>query len=211
MSQGWQHRIAREALCVLVRLLVGAYRSGPLPTGPAQLYFANHCSHLDTLTVLAALPAEARQRTRPVAAQDYWCATPLRRWIAEKVLNVVYISRTVQAGQDPMAAVHAALEEGASVIFFPEGTRQASAQPRAFKGGLYRLAVAHPEVELVPVYLENLYRILPKGSSLPVPLINKVHLGPVLERQAAESKPTFLLRAHASVCALAPTHAKGAP
>lgn len=66
------HRLAQAALFGLVRLMVGAYRNGPLPTGSVQIFFANHTSHLDTLTLLAALPKEIRARTRPVAARDCW-------------------------------------------------------------------------------------------------------------------------------------------
>jgi len=196
------HRFAQMTLFGLVRLMVGAYRNGPLPTGPVQIFFANHTSHLDTLTLLAALPKEIRARTRPVAARDYWCATPLRRWVAENVLNVIYLDRTPVKGQDLLAPIHAALDSGESIIIFPEGTRHTEAVPHPFKGGLFRIASAYPHAELVPVYLENLYRILPKGAALPVPLINKVMLGPLMHRQANETKPDFLHRARMAVCAL---------
>lgn len=197
--------VLRELLCGAVRFLVGAYRSGALPAGYRQrIYFANHSSHLDTLTLLAALPLRARLLTRPVAARDYWCASKLRQWVAENVLNVVFIDRVRQEGQDPLEPVHAALREGYSLIFFPEGTRNQAEMPLPFKSGLYHLAQAHEDARLTPVYLENLYRILPKGSCLPVPLINKVQFGEVMPRVDGESKPDFLTRAHALVCGLAP-------
>lgn len=197
--------VLRELLCVVVRVVVGAYRVGAVPEGYRQrIYFANHSSHLDALTILASLPLRARLRTRPVAALDYWSATPTRRWIAEHVLNVVFINRVRQDDQDPLAPVHAALTEGYSLVFFPEGTRNEAALPGPFKSGLFRLAQAHPDAKLTPVYLENLYRILPKGSLLPVPLINKVLYGSVMGRIDDESKDAFLQRAHAQVCALAP-------
>lgn len=200
-------RLLREILCSLVRLLVGAYPAGSLPAGASQrLYFANHTSHLDTLTLLAALNLRARGRTRPVAARDYWCAGPVRQWIAEHVLHVVFIDRVRQDGQDPLAPLHLALSEGYSLIFFPEGTRRAQALPGDFKSGLFHLAAAFPQLKLTPVYLENLHRILPKGALLPVPLINKVHFGAPMARQPDEPKTTFLQRAHALVCALAPGH-----
>jgi 1-acyl-sn-glycerol-3-phosphate acyltransferase len=194
----------REVLCSVVRLLVGAYPAGAMPAGHHQrLFFANHTSHLDTVTLLAALSLRARQRTRPVAARDYWCAGPVRRWVAEKVLNVVFIDRVRQEGQDPLAPLYEALKAGDSLIFFPEGTRRESELPGEFKSGLFHLAEAFPTVKLTPVYLENLHRILPKGSMLPVPLINKVRFGEVMPRVAAESKADFLLRARSQVCSLA--------
>ncbi|RRS03733.1 1-acyl-sn-glycerol-3-phosphate acyltransferase [Aquabacterium soli] len=198
----------REAVCAVVRVLGGAYPDGQIPAGQTQrLFFANHSSHLDTLTLLTALSLRARLRVRPVAARDYWCATRPRRWMAEHVLNVVFIDRVRQEGQDPLAPVHESLAQGWSLIFFPEGTRHPADLPLPFKSGLYRLAQAFPDVRLTPVYLENLHRILPKGTLLPVPLINKVHFGPVLDRIPDEGKEAFLSRAHASICRLATPHA----
>ncbi len=201
------YRVAREVLCSLVRTLVGSYPAGHIPAGHSQrLYFANHTSHLDTLTLLAALPLRARSRTRPVAARDYWEKGRLRAWIATKVLNVVFIDRVRQEGEDPLAPLHQALREGYSLIFFPEGTRRDAPLPGEFKSGLFHLAQAHPGLKLTPVYLENLHRILPKGSLLPVPLINKVHFGEVLARTPGEPKSDFLHRAHQAVCSLSPGH-----
>ena len=190
--------LARELLCSLVRGLVGAYPSGAEPGGHSQrLYFANHTSHLDTLTLLAALNLRARSRTRPVAARDYWTRDRLRTWIATKVLNVVFIDRVRQEGQDPLAPLYDALNEGYSLIFFPEGTRRDAVLPGEFKSGLYHLAQAFPHLNLTPVYLENLHRILPKGSMLPVPLINKVHFGPVVDlSDLSAAKPGDAIRAH---------------
>jgi 1-acyl-sn-glycerol-3-phosphate acyltransferase len=197
--------VLREVLCSLVRLLVGAYPQGAAPAGQSQrLYFANHSSHLDTLTLLAALNLRARQRTRPVAARDYWCSSPLRKWVAEHVLHVVFIDRARQEGEDPLAPVYAALRDGYSLIFFPEGTRRESDLPGEFKSGLFHLAEAFPGVKFTPVYLENLNRILPKGTMLPVPLINKVQFGDPMVRIPAESKADFLQRARQLVCRLAP-------
>ncbi len=197
--------IARELFCSLIRFLVGAYPQGHAPGGHSQrLYFANHTSHLDTLTLLAALGLRARARTRPVAARDYWAKTPLRYWVATKVLNVVFIDRVRKEAEDPLAPLHAALDEGYSLIIFPEGTRRETALPGEFKSGLYHLAQAHPNLKLTPVYLENLHRILPKGSMLPVPLLNHVRFGEVLPRLDDEDKASFLLRARQAVCDLCP-------
>lgn len=199
--------VLRELLCSVVRLLVGAYPAGVLPQGQSQrLFFANHTSHLDTLTLLAAMSLRSRARTRPVAARDYWCAGPVRKWIAEKVLNVVFIDRLRTDGQDPLAPLREALDQGHSLILFPEGTRHEGALPGEFKSGLYRLAQTYPGVKLTPVYLENLHRILPKASYLPLPLINRVHFGEPLAVVPDETKSDFLQRAHSLVCALAPTH-----
>jgi 1-acyl-sn-glycerol-3-phosphate acyltransferase len=201
------HRVLRELLCSLVRFLVGAYPTGVPPSAHVQtLYFANHTSHLDTLTLLAALGLRARSRTRPVAARDYWCKGVIRKWIAEKVLNVVFIDRVRADGEDPLVPVRQALAEGASLILFPEGTRHDSELPGEFKSGLFRLAQEFPDVCLAPVYLENLHRIMPKGAFLPVPLINKVHFGAPLDRGTGDDRAAFLRRARDAVCQLCPGH-----
>ncbi|MCK6438068.1 lysophospholipid acyltransferase family protein [Rivihabitans pingtungensis] len=198
------YRVLRELLCSLVRLLVGAYPCGQPPASGQVVYFANHTSHLDTLTLLSALSLRARSRTRPVAALDYWGAKPWRRWVAENLLNVVLIDRCGGSG-DPLAPVHEALAAGFSLILFPEGTRRDTELPGPFKSGLYHLARAHPRAQLTPVYLENLHRILPKGARLPLPLINKVWFGAPLA-PAGDDKTAFLAHAHAAVCALSPGH-----
>lgn len=199
--------LARDALCGVVRFLVGAYPSGSSSEQDAQtIYFANHTSHLDALTILAALGPAARAKARPVAARDYWCKDRLRRWLAEQVLEVVFIDRVRSHDADPLTPVREALDGGASLIFFPEGTRRDSPLPGEFKGGLHALAVQYQAVQLRPIYLENLHRILPKGSLLPVPLINKVRFGEPLPRVVGETRADFLARARQAVCDLASQH-----
>ena len=96
-----------------------------------------------------------------------------------------------------------ALERGESLIIFPEGTRRAQALPSPFKSGLFHLATRFPAAELVPVYLDNLYRSMPKGSLLPVPLTCSVRFGAPLERRADEAKDVFLERARQAIVELA--------
>lgn len=200
-------RLFREAFLGTVRVLVGAYPHGVRPEPHVQtVFFANHTSHLDTLTLLAALSLRMRARTRPVAAKDYWSKTPLRNWVATLLLNVVFVERMREEGVDALASVKQALEEGYSLIIFPEGTRAENELPGEFKSGLFNLAQQFPEVRLTPVYLENLHRILPKGSMLPLPLINKVHFGQAIPRIPLEPKASFLARAREAVCALSPGH-----
>ena len=194
----------RGLLLALVRLVVGAYArfSETLAPGVQRIYFANHTSHVDTLAILAALPLELRERVRPVAARDYWDADEIRRYVAQKLLNVVLIDRAHSEGADPLDPVRAALAAGDSLILFPEGTRGERAVPGAFKSGLFRLAEEFPEVELVPAYLGNLNRAMPKGRLILVPLICRAAFGGTLERVAGETKEAFLARARDAVVKL---------
>jgi 1-acyl-sn-glycerol-3-phosphate acyltransferase len=190
----------------LVRLLVGAYPRwiGSAPTASQRIYFANHTSHMDTVVLWAALPGALRANTRPVAAKDYWDRQGIRGTIARDELNVVMIDRNREdPDADPLQPLRDALEHGFSLIIFPEGTRSAQPLPNAFKSGLYHLATEFPAVELIPVYIENLHRSMPKGAFLPVPFICTVRFGVPLERVAGEDKDNFLQRARDAVVQLA--------
>lgn len=193
-------------LCVaVVRLLVGAYPRwvGCAPAPIQRVYFANHSSHIDTLALWSALPVRLRASTRPVAARDYW-GRGLRRYIATRVLRAVLIDRAREDRTgDPLAPLIEALQHGDSLIIFPEGTRGKEPTPVAFKSGLYRLAQLFPSVELIPVYLENLHRSMPKGAIVPIPITCTVRFGAPMRLVENESKDDFLARARAQVIGLA--------
>jgi 1-acyl-sn-glycerol-3-phosphate acyltransferase len=189
----------------LVRLLVGAYPRwiGSAPTATQRIYFANHTSHMDTVVLWAALPAALRANTRPVAAKDYWDRPGIRGMIARDELHVVMIDRARgDPDADPLQPLRDALENGFSLILFPEGTRSAQPLPNPFKAGLYHLAMQFPAVELIPVYIENLHRSMPKGAVIPVPAICTVRFGAPLQRMAGEDRGEFLERARMAVIAL---------
>jgi 1-acyl-sn-glycerol-3-phosphate acyltransferase len=192
------------AIVAATRLLVGGQGIwvGCAPSAEQRIYFANHSSHLDTILVWAAMPPELRRRVRPVAAADYWGKGRIQRRIALGVLNAVLIERQAR-GSNPLAPLEAALAAGDSLIFFPEGTRGTGEAPAAFKPGLFHLAKAFPHVGLVPVFLDNLRRALPKGSHLPVPLSCVARFGAPIGLEPGEAKPAFLDRARDAVVALA--------
>ena len=197
-------RPSSALLVGVVKLLVGAYARwiGTQPAGTQRIYFANHTSHIDTLAIWSSLPRALRSHTRPIAARDYW-GRGLKKYIATRGFGAVLIDRARENTQaDPLEPLRAALREGDSLIIFPEGTRGASAVPARFRSGLFRLASEFPDVELVPVYLDNLHRSLPKGAALPVPMVCTVRFGAPLARLADETREAFLERARAQVIAL---------
>lgn len=189
-----------------VRILVGATPRwiGSAPTNAQRIYFANHTSHMDTIAIWAALPPALRAKTRPVAAADYWGTGRVKRYIVLRALNAVLIDRSHRDPKaDPLQPLFEALDRGDSLILFPEGTRQFQPLPGTFKSGLFHLAERYPQVELVPVYLENLNRSMPKGTFLPVPIICTVRFGAALPRIANEDKHAFLARAREAVIGVA--------
>lgn len=199
----WFDRLLGLFLIALARLLTGAYANwqGCSPSELRQrLYFANHASHLDFLLLWGMLPARLRNRTRPVAGSDYWNATPLRRYMIHRVFRGVLVERgTAAANHNPLAPLQQALDAGDSLIFFPEGTRSLTGEMGTFKSGLYHLAQANPALELVPVHIENLSRIMPKGELLPVPLVCILNFGLPLGLLSNETKPDFLARARQAI------------
>jgi 1-acyl-sn-glycerol-3-phosphate acyltransferase len=198
-------RLSSELLVGIVKLLVGAYPRwiGSQPNTTQRIYFANHTSHIDTLAIWSALPIKLRKQTHPVAARDYW-GTGLRRYIATKALRAVLIDRNRTGSKaSPLAPLIEMLSQGESLIIFPEGTRGLNSIPTAFKSGLYHLASQFPQVELIPVYLENLHRSMPKGSAVPIPLSCTVRFGSALTLDSSEAKDTFLARARDAVIKLA--------
>ena len=192
-------------LTLLTRLLVGAYPQwqGCAPSRTQRIYFANHSSHMDAIVIWSSLPAELRAKTRPVAAKDYWEKGALRRRIAIKELKVVLIDRHHTAHANPLDPLIQALHEGSSLIIFPEGTRRPQPLPSPFKSGLWRLMREFPDVELIPVYIENLHRSMPKGTLIPIPSICSVRFGAPLPHSPDDGKENFLNRARNAVIQLA--------
>ena len=195
-----------NVLIGFVRLWIGASPRwvGSQPENVQRIYFANHSSHIDTVVLWSALPADLRAKTRPVAAADYWGKTPFRRYVALKGFNVVLINRDrCNWTTDPLQPLYEALERGDSLIIFPEGTRQAQPLPGPFKPALFYLSERFPQVELIPVYLENVYRCMPNGTFFPVPLTCTVRFGRPQERVNNEDRQIFLTRARNAVIGLA--------
>ncbi|NOY43577.1 MAG: 1-acyl-sn-glycerol-3-phosphate acyltransferase [Planctomycetes bacterium] len=167
-----------------------------------RVYFANHTSHLDVVLVWSALPTEVRQLTRPIAAKDYWNSGPIRRHLA-KVFNAMLIDRTkIKVHQSPIDLMLKEIGNTHSLIIFPEGGRNESGGIGEFKSGLYYLSKKRPELELIPVHINNMNRILPRGEFLPVPLLSSLTFGPPMWLEAGEPKTEFLARAREAVISL---------
>jgi 1-acyl-sn-glycerol-3-phosphate acyltransferase len=188
----------------LVRLLTGAQARwhGCPPKAEQRIYFANHQSHADLVLLWAALPKELRSITRPIAAKDYWTASSLKRWITTEVFNAVYVEREKRGDEDPLQPLVDALESGDSLILFPEGTRGFAEDPQPFRSGLYNLAQRFPAVVLVPAWIHNVQRVMPKGEVVPVPVLCSVTFGAPIQLKPEESRTQFLERAREAVMAM---------
>jgi 1-acyl-sn-glycerol-3-phosphate acyltransferase len=180
---------------------------GCAPSDKPRIYYANHTSHIDFVLLSSALPAHLRNRTRPVAASDYWNRNSVRRYFIHRIFHGVLVDREhFAAGHHPLEPLIEALDTGESLIFFPEGTRGTGDGLQPFKCGLFHLAQARPRVELVPVWMENAGRVMPKGAPLPLPLLCSVAFGTPTVLQSAEPKELFLARLRSNLLKLS-THA----
>jgi 1-acyl-sn-glycerol-3-phosphate acyltransferase len=192
-------------LIVSVRLLVGAQpRWQGCACSPEQrIYVANHSSHLDVVLLFATLPAPLRRRTRPVAAAGYWTAGPVRRYLIHSIFRGVLVGR--EGSQlNPLEPVAAALSQGDSLIFFPEGTRGPGGILQPLKPGIFHLARWFPNIDVVPAWIDNSYRILPKGFAIPVPLLCSITFGAPLRWKEGQQQEEFLAQVREGLEALQP-------
>lgn len=200
-------KLIDHIICFFTAFITGV-RPQPLPEQEKPtVYYANHHSHGDFILAWISLPQHQRLRTRPIAGADYWQKGAVRRFITNSVFNVLLIERNSdnpQAATDKMAE---RLQTGENLIIFPEGTRNLSeARLQPFKSGIYHLAKQLPEVQFVPVWIDNMNHVLPKGALLPIPLMCQVIFGEPLTLSENEEKETFLARTSEALLSLAPVH-----
>jgi 1-acyl-sn-glycerol-3-phosphate acyltransferase len=190
-------RLVARLITASTRLLTGVQARwiGCAPIEAERIYFANHTSHMDFVLIWSVLPGRLRKKTRPVAALDYWGRGVVRRYLINHVFRGVLVSRGhIDRENNPIHAMDQALDGETALILFPEGTRGPGGDVQPFKAGLYHLAVSRPDVELVPVWIDNSYRVMPKGLPLPVPLLCSVAFGTPVRLEPGEHKPEFLAR-----------------
>ncbi len=198
-------------MMALAKLVTGARSlwQSP-PEARPTVYFANHNSHADFALVWTTLPRPIRGKTRPVAGADYWLAKPIRRFVGVEVINALMIARERGSSlreNNPVRQMAAALDEGSSLIIFPEGTRNMTDKPLLeIKSGIFHLAKSCPEVRFVPVWIENVQRVLPKGMLVPIPLACTVRYGEPLEFAANVGKKEFLDQVRDALLDLRPAH-----
>ena len=204
-------RLAADIVGHILRLFarfITAVRAdwrGIEPVPRQRVYFANHTSNADMPMIWSVLPPALRREVRPVAAADYWLKNKLRAFVGPEVFNCVLIDRRPEVDDKPLDKMIAALDDGSSLIIFPEGNRNMTEDPLLpFRAGLYNMGLARPEVDLVPTWVANLNTIMPKGEVIPLPLICTVTFGTPIHVQDGESKDEFLMRASNALLELRP-------
>lgn len=150
-----------------------------LATSEPFVLIANHSSHLDTISLLSLFPLNRLRRIRPVAAADYFERNRFVSVFTKTLFNILPIARkNITTENNPLRRMREAIEAGDSLIIFPEGTRGSGEQIGEFRSGVAHLIEKMPDVPVIPAYLVNMGRSLPKGEFIPVPFFCEIRIGP---------------------------------
>lgn len=192
-------------ICFFTAFITGVRPQKLAENSTPTVYYANHHSHGDFILVWISLPQNLRLKTRPVAGADYWQKGAVRRFIANSVFNVLLVERNSDNPQIAIENMASRLATGENLILFPEGTRNLTEQKlQPFKSGIYHLAKQQPNTKFVPVWIDNMKQVLPKGAILPIPLMCQVRFGEPISLQETEEKADFIERASQALLALSP-------
>ena len=179
------HRWCCRMLGFRVRLIGAPTAQRPV------LFAANHVSYTD-ITILGSLIRGSFIAKAEVAKWPFFgCLAKLQR--------TVFVDRQIRSAAIQRDAISERLVGGEALILFPEGTRGTGAEVQPFKGGVFHLAESRGDVELVPAWIDNSYRVMPKGSLFPVPLLCSVTFGKPVQMVAGEQKQAFLARLRQSL------------
>ena len=167
----------------------------------AVIFAANHHSHLDAGLLITSLPEPHRHRVFAAAAADYFFDSRVKATASALVLNAIPIDRT-KVGRRSADAAAELLDDGWSMVIFPEGGRSPDGWGQPFRGGAAYLAI-RCGVPVVPVHLAGTGRILPKGKNRPRPSHTVVTFGTPVRAAEGERSQAFADRIEHAVAALA--------
>lgn len=165
------------------------------------IYYANHSSNLDSIIIWLSLTSEERQNTCFIGASDYWDKGIIRKYVLQYIFNGKTIQRKGSLfSNNPINILENILIEGKSIVIFPEGTRNLISEDiQDFKSGLYHLAKKMPNIPLIPIYLSNTQKMMPKGTFIPLPIICQSYFGSAFFFTPNENKLLFLTNAKAKI------------
>jgi 1-acyl-sn-glycerol-3-phosphate acyltransferase len=168
--------------------------------GPV-IFAANHHSHLDAGLLITSLPEPHRHQVFAGAAADYFFDSRLKATASALVLNAIPIERSKVTRRSADQAAEL-IDDGWSMVIFPEGGRSPDGWGQPFRGGAAYLAI-RCGVPVVPIHLAGTGRILPKGRNRPRPSRTVVTFGAPLVAADGERSQAFADRLERAVAALA--------
>ena len=182
-----------------IKLMIGVSVHGGeyLPLSGPAILVANHNSHLDTLVLMSLYSSFKITHIHPMAAADYFCNTPFKRFVFQKMIGIIPIKRNpfLQMHQDIFSQAKSALKQKEILILFPEGTRGINNHLQDFKTGIAHLTQGFPKVPVIPIFIHGTDKALPKNEGLLVPFITDVYIGkPVFHKKEDNKKWTLNLQ-----------------
>jgi 1-acyl-sn-glycerol-3-phosphate acyltransferase len=191
----------------LMTLFIGCRVRGRkwLPSSGPFVLIANHSSHLDAICLLSLFPLKRLRDIQPVAAVDYFERNRFVAWFSRTFFNILPIARhKITSENNPVRCMLAQLRAGKSLIIFPEGTRGRGNEIGPFRPGIAHLLELMPDLRIVPAYLVNMGRCLPKGECFPVPFFCEIHLGPprILHNNWHPNREEILKMLRSAICEL---------
>ena len=204
---------ARWAANVFVRGILRTYHRlaiagrENLPASESFVMVANHSSHLDAPSLLAALPLKQIHRAFPAAAADYFFTNLPTLAFSTIVVNAMPFDRKENPKQSIDLCRQLLETPGHVLILFPEGTRTTDGTIGRFKPGIGFL-IAGTQIPIVPCHIRGAYAAWPKGKAVPRPRKVEVTIGaPVRFPDAKPAKDDAVAIADAlreAVVALSP-------
>ena len=163
-----------------LRLFIGLkyYNNKTLKNKKQFILIANHNSHMDTMAIMSAIPSRYIHRVHPIAARDFFGGSLFKKILMRYLVNAILIKRDrTDPENDPIDSMDKMLKKSRSLILYPEGSRGIPGVMYNFKKGLGYLIQRNPDVDVIPVYLDNVYKTLPKGKKIILPYNCSINFG----------------------------------
>ncbi len=157
------------------------------------ILIANHNSHMDTMAIMSAIPSRYIHKVHPIAARDFFGGSLFKKILMRYLVNATLIQRDREdPNNDPIESMDKMLKKSRSLILFPEGSRGVPGIMTKFKKGLGYLIQRNPEINVIPVYLDNVYKTLPRGKNLILPYNCSIKFGDPIEFKSMEMEDILL-------------------
>ncbi|MBI5284372.1 MAG: 1-acyl-sn-glycerol-3-phosphate acyltransferase [Chloroflexi bacterium] len=151
------------------------------------IVIANHSSHFDSPVALRTLPSRISNRILVAAAADkFYGARKKRTWWYSLFINTFPVHRG--GGTKQLEYPVSLLKRGWSILIYPEGGRSKSGQVQKFKHGVAIMAMA-AKAPVIPIYIEGLRNVMPKGQREPQPAAVRARIGPPVSLDGVASVP----------------------
>ncbi len=157
------------------------------------ILIANHNSHMDTMAIMSAIPSRYIHKVHPIAARDFFGGSLFKKILMRYLVNATLIQRDRDdPNNDPIDSMDKMLKKSRSLILFPEGSRGIPGVMAKFKKGLGYLIQRNPEINVIPVYLDNVYKTLPRGKNLILPYNCSIKFGDPIKFKSMEMDDILL-------------------